>query len=123
MSDRKARLAALATRAGRSEIGDGESEMVPLPQKEMIQFRNYSPNDTALEKKEMDSEMNSKSEACRGLDSTSKRRRTNGMDTNNVVATSKGKSKLERALLEAKVDAVIAERKANSKSQIIELAL
>jgi coiled-coil domain-containing protein 12 len=53
MTDRKARLAALAAKAGRSKqqppVSDGDGDIVVPSVSKQVVFRNYAPQDVALE--------------------------------------------------------------------------
>ena len=108
--DRKARLASLAARAGRSstqnnEVGDNHNcrnEEIQSNYKEMtsedskkksVKFRNYAPNDDALEKTSMEPS------AKRSRQNDSRRKN----EDENVV-----RNELEIALIEAKNEAADA---------------
>ncbi len=96
--DRKARLAALAARAGR-KTENHEANATSEKKAVSVKFRNYAPNDDSL-----DQEMQ---------EPASKRLRQNDMDAREQAEiTGKAKkeegSELEKALTEAKADVALA---------------
>ena len=104
MGDRKARLAALAAKAGRTKK---ESDSLPPENDEdsgaskpqAVSFRNYAPKDSKLEK------VNSE-------DNAAKRQK---LETP-VSSSSRSKSALESALMEAKDEASRASASAGGKN-------
>ncbi len=108
MGDRKARLAALAAKAGRTKTPDEDSKsgendqavVIDETKPQSVSFRNYAPNDERLER-------NDKSEENEG-ESPLKRPRVE-----DVEATSSS-SALQEALLLAKQDIAISSSKGKS---------
>lgn len=116
--DRKARLKALAARAGRTKepdhvVDDGETvddngatDSVP-PNKANIVFRNYAPTDKSLNSKQREQ---SNEEETESTGPSSKRPRTQGSDTQPSSASSdnapfSSSKALHNALREARQDA------------------
>ncbi len=102
--DRKARLAALAARAGRRNVNEVEGKTVRTEnqvnrseeiEKKEIKFRNYAPKDGSLDKEAMQ-------------EPPTKRPKKNDVKEGNRSVPQEDKSELEKALAEAKVDAAMA---------------
>lgn len=98
MGDRKARLAALAAKAGRAKPTEEETggdndqtDVVDTTRPQSLSFRNYAPHDDSLEKKNQDEGEE---------ESPSKRSRMN--DGNPNLSSSPSSSVLQEALLQAK---------------------
>lgn len=95
--DRKARLEALASRAGRSKNEDNTDAQDLASDKKVVKFRNYAPKDDALDK---------------AKEPASKRLKHNDESDQIEMDQPEEKSELEKALMEAKVDAAIAKQDA-----------
>ena len=99
--DRKAKLEALASRAGRSKNEDNTDApdlASDKHEKKVVKFRNYAPKDDALDKAE---------------EPTSKRLKQNDESDQIEKDQPQEKSELEKALMEAKVDAAVAKQDAS----------
>mmetsp|Transcript_19567 Transcript_19567/g.28879 ORF Transcript_19567/g.28879 Transcript_19567/m.28879 type:complete len:158 (+) Transcript_19567:87-560(+) len=98
--DRKARLEALASRAGRSkdeDTTDARDLASDKKEKKAVKFRNYAPKDDALDIAE---------------EPASKKLKQNDENDQIEKDQPQEKSELEKALMEAKVDAAIAKQDA-----------
>ena len=108
--DRKARLAALAARAGRSHTNDeentnenNEGDTVNENNKE-LKFRNYTPKDSKLAPS-TESEEPTKKKSKYNIENSNN---VGGDDDNDTSSKrQEPKSELEKALQEAKVDAAL----------------
>jgi len=102
--DRKARLAAMAARAGRSNKDDTQqtetTQSESIKETKTINFRNYAPKDASLDA---------------SIEEPSSKRMKQG-DDNEEQVVKEEKSELEKALLQAKVDAAVATQDTNNAS-------
>ncbi len=108
--DRRARLAALAAKAGRNnEQQQNDHDDIPESQTKMeLKFRNYTPKDANLDSAAAAGNNDNGAEA--GEDDSSrvnKRSKTTHGEGDDNDAKAKPKTELEKALLQAKVDAAI----------------
>lgn len=106
--DRKARLAALAAKAGRTNNNENEQQQNDdgtSQTKKELKFRNYTPKDAKLDSTTDDKDVEIGDDEGRHMN---KRSKTNHGDNNdNDDVKTKPKTELEKALLEAKVDAAL----------------
>ena len=117
--DRKARLAALAARAGRTNKSDGEptadATATTDADRPAVRFRNYAPKDASLEGSaammEVDAGDGSKKMGMEGDSGAPVTKRPRTENTNTATTTTTGKkgdkpiSALEEAMLQAKAEA------------------
>jgi len=114
--DRKARLAALAAKAGRNEDqqsqqhqhDDEKDNHLPkqdeVNKEKVVNFRNYAPEDSKLDRS-LSSGLTSDHKNARGKKRTKYNTTDIDEDDAEKIKNTNKKTELERALLEAKVDA------------------
>mmetsp|Transcript_12732 Transcript_12732/g.16133 ORF Transcript_12732/g.16133 Transcript_12732/m.16133 type:complete len:180 (+) Transcript_12732:114-653(+) len=102
--DRRARLAALAAKAGRNSEQQRNDDDIAANEggsKKVLKFRNYTPKDATLDSANADSQTG---EGENDIERNTKRSKTSHDDND---AKTKPKTELEQALLQAKVDAAL----------------